>query len=127
MFFELYDKGNKTMFIELIEKRVEPSEDYYFKVIPNDTKGISKRYEISMDDAEKFYNKYADNLRDTCNIFIGDGDVEMFGKEECARIEKWAQEVMKHEKDKELMSIIKVLYNYAKEAIKLDTWIVIEI
>ena len=51
-------KGELTMYIELIEKRVEPSEDYYFKVIPNDTKGISKRYDISMDDAERFYDKY---------------------------------------------------------------------
>lgn len=115
------------MYIELIKKRVEPSDEYYFKVIPNDTKDISERYEISMDDAEMFYDKYADSLGECCEVMIGDGDVECFDKEKCKKIVKWAEEIINDESDPKQLQIIKTLINYSKQAIELDTWIIIEV
>jgi hypothetical protein len=115
------------LFFKLILQRVEPSKDYYFKVIPDDTTNIAEVHNLSIDDAETIYDKYAEKINEECDVYIGDGDVDYYDAEQCKKISEWLKSNIDKENNKHIRDELNILLNYCLRAIDLNTWVVIEI
>ncbi len=115
------------MYFKLILEKAEPSNDFYFTEIPNDTSNIAKEHTLSMEDAELLYDKYAERINVECDVYIGDGDANYFNAEQCKKIIKWLEKNIDNEDNIKLKDHLTILLQYAKEAVELGTWIIIEI
>lgn len=115
------------MYIELyLKKPKEVGSGYYPEEL--DEKDQKKYIIENLDEALSLGEFFLESgINDYCNSYLGPYDVCIFNSEQCKLLLEWISNNRNKIVDSGLENLFKVIEEYSKEAVKLDTGIEIEV
>ena len=94
--------------------------------IPYEPSSQVEMYRLSNEDLQSFLT-VVDDLDRFCNALIDNGDVDYFSGDKLLKLKEWLESYIKNIQERNLYNLLKILLEYTKKAITLNTGVVIEL
>ena len=70
---------------------------------------------------------FSDNVNEECGTLVANYEYDYWNQEQCKNVVRWIEKNQKLIKEAELEEIFKVINDYCKQAIELDTGVEIDL
>jgi len=112
------------MYIGLYLKKPVIETGYYPKI---DEQDIRKHKTKNFEESMKLGQFFSDNINDECGTLVANYEYDYWNQEQCKNVVRWIEKNKKLIKEAELEEIFKVINDYCKQAIELDTGVEIDL
>ena len=112
------------MYLGLYLKKPVIEPGYYPKI---DTKYIKEYRNGTLEQSLKIGNFFLNNIDEECDVLAGPYEYDYWDSKQCKKIVDWIEKNQDKIKETELDAFFKVINDYCKQAVELDTGVEIDL